>query len=341
MRNLLLMLLFSWTSFVLAADPLTNYDLQSDAYLPLQGTGFSLGGYADAGNENQTSIPNSPGISNASLFVTWEGEGKLRFFSEWDLENSLMAQSGSGLTAKYAYLSLERFYFDYLYSDQLNFRLGKFLTPIGRWNLIHAAPLVWTTNRPLITSDRVFPNNGTGAMAYGTLPLFDTEVDYTLYNDVPNDLRQNPNQIPFSEAEGLHVSIPFTALGSFGFSLASFEQKDNPSVQKNLLGFDYFWSHQGYEISSEWAYRRSKTPLLPDTKGMYVQGVAPIMGHWFAVARYEYFDIGMPGAAMNLWLAGVAYKITPSVIFKGEFSQANHNLVQAPEGFFTSVAILF
>ena len=34
----------------------------------------------------------------------------------------------------------------------------------GRWNLIHAAPLVWTTLRPLATS-RLFPTSVNGAMS--------------------------------------------------------------------------------------------------------------------------------------------------------------------------------
>jgi hypothetical protein len=43
---------------------------------------------------------------------------------------------------------VERLYLDYLHSDALATRLGKHLTPIGRWNLRHADPLVWTATRP-------------------------------------------------------------------------------------------------------------------------------------------------------------------------------------------------
>ena len=44
---------------------------------------------------------------------------------------------------------------------------------------------------------------------------------------------------------------------------------------------------------------------------------------------------------MNLWLAGVAMRLSPAMVLKAEFSHATHNRIQVPEGFFASFAILF
>lgn len=304
------------------------------------GTGFKLGGYASIGSENMPDAHRNIGINDLSLLIHWESEGKLRLFSEIDMENPVSLEKGRGVTTSHAYLALERLYGDYLYSENLNLRAGKFLTPIGRWNVIHAAPLVWTTNRPLIT-ERTFPTNATGAMVYGTLPAFGRSIDYSLYTAVGEDWRPDPKLDPFREAYGLHVTLPVADNGEFGMSYANFEQKSSVGERKNLLGVDYFWSRDRYEISMEAVYRFSDNGSLSDEKGLYIQGVAPISERWYALGRYEFYDQAGPTAATNIWLAGLAMRLSPATVLKAEYSHATHNNVQAPDGLYASFAILF
>ncbi len=323
-----------------AEEPGNQGDYQPGKGWQIPGTGFNLGGYASASIANDRHQHPSAGIEDFSLFLRWEGEGRLRLFSELDLENPLGIEHGAGLTSKHAYLALERMYADYLYSDRLNLRAGKFLTPIGRWNVLHAAPLVWTTSRPLIT-ERTFPTNATGAMAYGSLPVLGTEIDYSVYTALGEDWRPDPKLDPFEEAYGMHLSLPTSGLGEFGLSFANFEQKSSIGERKNLLGLDYGWSRNRYEISAEMVYRFSEGGLHSDEKGLYVQGVAPISGTWYAIGRYELYDKAGPAPAMNLYLLGLAMRPTPATVIKAEYSHAVHNRVQAQEGFFASFAILF
>jgi hypothetical protein len=304
------------------------------------GTGLKLGGYASVGIVDDHHAPSSAGIDDFSLFVHWESEGKLRLFSELDLENPISWEEEKGLTTQHSYLALERLYADYLYSEKLNFRAGKFLTPIGRWNVIHAAPLVWTTSRPLIT-ERLFPTNATGAMVYGTVPALGTTLDYSFYTALAEDLRPNPKLDPFEEAYGMHLSLPLSALGEIGLSYANFEQKSSIGERKNLIGIDYFWTHARYEISFEGAYRLSENGSQSDEKGLYLQGVAPLSESWYAIGRYELYDQAGPAPALSLWLAGVAMRLSPAMILKAEYSHAVNNRIRAPEGLFASFAILF
>ncbi|MDR3392002.1 MAG: hypothetical protein P4L77_09745 [Sulfuriferula sp.] len=335
----LLVLLFGNTA-VLAADTTGSSDYQPGKGWQIPGTEFNLGGYASVGIEDGRRQPAALGLNDFSIFLHWEGEGKVRFFSELDLENALLWEAKTGVTAKQSYIGLERLYVDYLYSDKLTLRVGKFLTPIGRWNVIHAAPLVWTTSRPLIT-ERSFPTNATGVMVFGTLPTLDNEVDYSIYTAVTHDWRSDPKLDPFEEAHGIHLSVPISSLGELGMSYVKFEQKGSIGDRRDLLGLDYFWSRNRYEISSEMVYRFSGNPAYTDEKGVFVQGVAPVSDRWYAIGRYEFYDNGQPDAAMNLWLAGAALRLSPAMIFKVEVSHANNNRIQAPEGFFTSFAILF
>ena len=249
-------------------------------------------------------------------------------------------EQGEGMTVKHAYPALERLYADYLYSEKLNFRGGKFLTPIGRWNVIHAAPLVWTTTRPLVT-ERTFPTNATGAMAYGTLPAFDTELDYSVYTAIGNDWRPDPKLDPFEEAYGLHLSMPVNDAAEVGVSYANFEQKSSIGDRKNLLGLDYFWSRNRYEISTEAAYRFSENGSQSNEYGLYIQGVAPLSERWYAIGRYELYNQAGPTPTLNLWLVGAAMRLSPALIFKVEYSRATNNQNHMPEGLFSSFAILF
>lgn len=325
---------------------------QEDASSPAQGeyqpghgwrvpdTGFRLGGYSSAGIDDDYHQHWDAGINDLSLFIWWEGEGRLRLFSEIDLEDPLRYEPGIGLTSKHAYLALERLYADYLYSDKLNLRAGKFLTPIGRWNVIHADPLVWTTSRPLIT-ERTFPTNATGIMAYGTLPLMGTDIDYSIYTDVGEDWRPDPKLDPFEEVLGMHFNFPLSGAGELGISYANFEQKGSIGERKNLLGLDYSWTKDRYEVSAELAYRFSDEGSRSDERGLFVQGVAPISERWYALGRYELYDPAGVAPTMNVGVLGLAMRLSPALIFKAEVSHASNNRIKVPEGFFTSFAILF
>lgn len=342
----LMRLSFLWAVLLLCIQPLAwAAELVSDADYVLgkgwqvPGTGFRLGGYASVGIEDERHAKAAAGVDDLSLLIHWEGDGKLRFFSELDLERAVIWEQDTGITARHAYLALERLYGDYLYSDKLNFRAGKFLTPIGRWNVIHAAPLVWTMTRPLLT-EHSFPTNATGAMAYGTLSVLGTELDYSVYTELSKNWRSDPKQDPFEEAYGGHVMAPIAG-GELGVSYANFEQKGSVGERKNLLGLDYFWSRNRYEISAEAIYRFSDRGSQSDEKGVYIQGVAPLSDRWYAVGRYEYYDQAGAAPALNLWLAGVAMRLSPAMILKAEYSHANHNHIQAPEGVFASFAVLF
>jgi hypothetical protein len=302
-------------------------------------TDLTAGGYASSDLTKESSEPWTLDVSHLSLFLWWSGDSRFRFFSETDLENALTIQARRTSTDG-AYLALERLYADWAQSDALNFRFGKFLTPIGRWNLIHAAPLVWTTSRPVMTV-QAFPTNATGAMVYGTLTSVGAGLDYSIYGSIGKELRPDPDLDTFKEAFGAHVSYPLQPSLEIGFSFASYEEANEVGDHKNLIGVDGVWSQNGYEISGEAIYRTSSEQGGMDERGGYIQGVAPLGKKFYAVGRYEYLLESHAIAPSNLWLAGVDYRWNRSLILKTEFSKAQHSLIQEPGGFLASVAALF
>jgi hypothetical protein len=337
--SLLLLLVFT-ASGAARADDGGTADYQPGQGWLVPGTGLRLGGYASATFQDDRHEPATAGANDLSLFTWWEGDSKFKFFSELDLEDGLTWDQGRGLTTNRAYLALERLYVDYAYSDSVNLRGGKFLTPVGRWNTIHAAPLVWTTSRPLIT-ERSFPTNATGAMVYGTVPALGKALDYSVYAALGGDWRPNPKLDPFAEAYGFHVSAPLPGVGEFGVSYVNFEQRSASGERRNLIGMDYFRTFDRYELSAEAIYRLSDEGNAASEKGFFVQGVAPLSQRLYLVGRYEWFDPAGPIPPMSLNVLGLAFKVSPAVVLKAEVSHASSNHIGAQEGVFASFAILF
>ena len=118
-----------------------------------------------------------------SLFVIWDPTARIHLFSELECED-LRHRRPRARRDQQRISTAERLYGDFTLCDALNVRVGKFLTPVGRWNVIHAQPLVWTTSRPLATLLPFDPHT-TGAMLLGALDVPDGALSYALYGQFP------------------------------------------------------------------------------------------------------------------------------------------------------------
>lgn len=336
----LLIALCARTGFARADDGevASGFDYRLGSGLQIPGTGFTLGGYATGSLDNLSGDSSRLAVDNLSMFVWWEGQSRWKFFSEIEYENFADIRKESD--GEDDYFSLERLYLDYALTDTSTLRIGKFLTPIGRWNVIHATPLVWTTSRPLATT-LAFPTNMTGLMWTGTVPSIGNGLEYSLYASSSTRLRTNPDVDPFFRALGVHFTLPVSPHTQVGFSYANFSQSEMRSDRKRLVGLDYFWTHNRFELSAEAIYRSSNLGGHWDEKGAYVQLVAPIGTRLYAVGRYEVFRKALEPATTQLSVAGLAYQIKPAVILKAEWVTGRHNTINATTGFLSSISVLF
>lgn len=321
-------------------DPLAqHYSLGKG--LRLGDSGFTLGGYGEAGYRDPGGADNwDVSVDALSLFLWWDGGGRWRFFSETELADGLR-WTDRGVATRDAEVVSERFYVDYAWRDELKFRLGKFLTPVGRWNLIHAAPLTWTSSRPLIT-EATFPTNATGAMVYGVLPWTSEGIEYSLYASAGDELFPADDLDTFREAVGARVSGHLLPSLQIGASWASFEQQSDSELRKQLWGADFFWSWHRFELSGEFAFRAvNGRNDQRDEQGHYVQAVIPLTQTLYAVGRYEGFHQSGASRDLNLYLGGLAWRPTPALVFKAEYSNATDNEADLPDGWRASFAVLF
>lgn len=321
-------------------DPLAQRYRLGEGYR-LGDTGFTLGGYGVAAlSETDTPANWAASLDALSAFLWWDGGGRWQFFSELELSDAVVLSPGDSTTDE-ARVALERFYVDYVPGDLFKFRIGKFLTPVGHWNLSHAEPLVWTTSRPLIT-ESTFPTNATGAMVYGVLPLGGDGLEYSVWGSPGEELFPEPRKDRFREAFGGHLRFSPLPHLRIGLSYVDFELDRSASERRNLYGFDFHFARHRWELSGEWARRVTNLEDgRRDEEGGYVQLVAPLAQKLSAVGRYEHFQESGAQRDLKLYLGGLNYRPQPALVLKAEYGRAAHNDSGVIDGFKASVAVLF
>lgn len=327
------------------------YTLGQGLYFPQQG--LRVGGYADLHFYDIKDHHPTYSFRDVSLFVTKDLGPRWQAFVELDLGDALDV-SGRHASSHDSELSVERLYLDYHVDQAVNFRYGKFLTPVGEWNLVHADPLTWTVSRPLTTS-AAFARHVTGAMMFGTTPVAGNDLDYWLYVDDSSHLHIGQDQDHAYDSFGADSSLRNNfrhAVGgralyhllddrlAIGLSLLDYELQ-RPRQQYHLAGVDFSWSGRHLEMTGE-AIRRSGGPAgQPAEHGGFLEVEVPVRRRLYLVGRFERYRSSGTAQAATVRTVGFNYRPVPGVVLKLERRDGNHNLELAPTGWLASVAVLF
>jgi hypothetical protein len=138
-----------------------------------------VGGYMDFEYINRANRggPSTMEVNRFVPFIYGDISEHVKFASELEIEHAIRANTGQNE------ISLEFATIDYLVNDKLNLRAGIVLLPIGKFNLLHDAPLQDLTERPLV-NQFILPvvMAETGAGFYGTVyPSRRAKLDYEFY----------------------------------------------------------------------------------------------------------------------------------------------------------------
>ncbi|MEQ1636548.1 MAG: hypothetical protein ABL903_07640 [Methylococcales bacterium] len=321
--------------------------------LTLPAANLNIGGYFKGSYNRLENQRETFALDDLSLFITWTPHARLRFFTEIEQHNWINNDGVENFVDK---LNIERLFVDFLITDSSSFRFGKFLTPFGRWNTIHSAPLVWTTNRPVVTYDVAFAPRANGLMYNYTRIVDEHNLDVSIYLDNSTNLEPKSfNNVTFDKAAGLRINYELTEEFQIGTSYLAYQQLADldPATGlpvHHLFGLDFLWQHQGYELMLESLYhmRGSTGNRSLEEKGLYLQGVAPLGSKVSAVARYEYFDTHesqtfsySSSNVSHIGVAGLAWRPYLPIVFKSEYRFGDNNRSIAPSGLFISVAMFF
>lgn len=297
---------------------------------------FNIGGYTSASLTVPRNSSVEAAVNEVSLIVRWEGDSRFKFFGELELEQPLSWNEDKRFNSKDTYFDLERLYLDYNLSEKLNLRAGRFLTPAGNWNLLHAAPLVWTSTRPLVTS-RLFPASINGLMLYGSVPVQNHAFEYTFFVETLKDQNEDDDEIRYRDVGGARFTLNNTY--NTGLTLMTLRESDPRSPSYRLVGLDFTTNINRLELSGEAYYRFSETGKKGGS-GAYLQSAYNLGNNWYGLARLETFQSPLDGTAER-WLIGATKQVTPNQRFKLEFVGGSGDLPDAPRGFVSSYAVLF
>ncbi len=298
---------------------------------------LKIGGFTSAGITLHRDAEAEAAINEFSLLVTWSNDSRLSFFSELEVERPLAWNDNKRFGREESKPDLERLYLDYNLSESANFRIGRFLTPNSRWNLLRAPPLVWTSSRPLATS-RLFPIATNGITLHGALPMKNLAFEYTLFTELLEDRQQDNNELLFEHVRGARFSLKEES--DIGVSFLSFSERDAfngvSSASYRMLGLDFITYVNKAEISGEF-FQRITSKGKEGGSGAYIQTAVPITGDWYWITRLESLHRPNEGS-FERWLMGATLRIEPTQLLKLEFTGGSGNQPDAPRGFVASNA---
>jgi hypothetical protein len=327
------------------------YQLGQGLRFPQQG--LDVGGYLSLQYESLRHQESAFSVHDLSLFLNKRIGARWNLFSELEVGDALTV-SDDGHVAHNQEFDVERLYADYRFGPMVTVRFGKFLTPVGRWNMVHADPLVWTVSRPL-TATAAFSRHAVGAMVYGSVPAAGHDLDYWAFVDDTAGLDPLQSEETAFEIAGSSVTLTnnfdraaggrllYHFIGdslSVGASYLYFEMSE-PQHDKNLLGMDFYWDSRYVTLSGEAIYRTSASWSHSDERGGYLQAVVPLPRHLYLVGRHERYRTDVLAADPRLNTLGLTYRPRPPLSFKVEYRSGIHNAAVAPDGWLGSVAVLF
>ena len=336
---LLLSLLFGGIHNAAAADD------KSQQAQPATGI-FNFSGYTNIVIDAPAGDKHSLSIDDLSLIITGHINRTFNPFLEAELSGATLFQQGEAPLSNISpQTSLERFYNDSYLTNNLSLRVGKMLSPVGEWNLIHAAPLVFTTTRP-ITTERGFSEYASGAsLIYidpkGRLP------DVQFYVQPAGEVSPTPSSRATREYEhvaGFHLNFPSGLTNKLGFSFQHAQAKKT-GQQQNLIGFNFNKELGSLELESEAIHTHfsdtNNSQMQDNEWGAYFQGAYALNERWHWVGRYEYFvDRNYSGASKNA-LLGVFYKSTSPSVWKLEYIEQHGRQLEIQTGLYASFSMLF
>ncbi len=312
--------------------------------LRIAATGINIGGYASIKYEDEAGKDGKFIFDDLSLFIFGDISERWSFFSEVE-EGHFAEIDTNGNTEIRNNIEIERLYLDYILSDSLNIRAGKFLTPVGTWNEMHADPLTWTVSRPLVTYVP-FPEFTTGLQFFGNLSIIDEDAAYSVYLQKNEGIDESTifrkshsiygGRLRWLKSPALEIGIPLLYYKEFEIGDKVY-----------LTGLDFTYKASVVEIRGEGIYSNVdlKNQGWSKEYGYYLQLVCRMTEKHFLVLRHEYLKArGDEGEHRAATIDGV-YKLRPQVVFKAEFRIRDGDLrlngVNDSEQFLSSFSILF
>ncbi len=317
------------------------------------------------------SADSDPELNEAAVALLLSGTPwrRLSYFAEIEAA-SVSRETFTGREDE-RWLEVERAYLELAASDALRLRVGRFLTPVGQWNELHAAPLTWTAGRPL-TTYRAFAKSTTGAMVAGQFALGPRDAGYAVWVAPGIGLEGEGEESTFLRAAGTRAVFELVPGLHVGFSSAGIrasrraggpepdEDDESPDATRlpadrardpedddrledretrALMGADLSWTIGGFHLLSE-ATWLSASGDAPAERGGYVQAAVPLARGLHLVGRAEAYDPVVSGP-LRIYTAGLNWRPTSRLALKVERQATSRPSRRVADGWLVSLSGLF
>jgi hypothetical protein len=309
-------------------------DHQNEKYQHL----FELSGYGDG----EYKITDQPGKNNEfrvhhlSIFFIKQISNRWRMFSEIEYEDApkigeeetVTIIDGNGVPQTFTVtehkdgkIFVEVFTLEFYLNQYLNFRLGRFLTPGGIWNVDHYPPFVLTQERPQHIR-KIFPQLQDGLQTLGSVNMAGVSTDYTFYvsNGQGHSAHGDHNE---NKAWGprLKFSLPFFTRTEVGTSYYR-ESDTNDDDDYRAIGADLLLRWNDWKFQGEYAkgYTNFDAGGRDDHRTGYYGQLEYNIRKWTLGYRYDWYDPSRntDDDRKTINTLAVNYHFTPYVVGKVE-----------------------
>lgn len=300
---------------------------------------YFLSGYANIEIVDRFDAPTRLDLDDLSLFAGGRVNQWFNPFTEVELSKHTLIQQGGG--AVHGDVIVERFYNDVIVFEHDTLRVGKTLTPLGNWNLVHAAPLIPLITRPYSTG------RGFDAYTSGIGWLHDfgdvATADIHLYWEPGRELFKRPSTQTlrnFNNVSGGHINIPLSLIEKIGVSFQS-GQLEETGETYTLYGFSGNKVLGKLKLESEAITARFSGALLPATStitrfhdnesGIFGLADYAFTSQWHGILEGEYYQDHLTDIPSRSTSVAVNYKPSAPMIWKLEYiHQAGESASFAP-----------
>jgi hypothetical protein len=315
-------------------DKSNNYTLGEGiqiAQYPIYIGGYFSTDYLNVGTKNRYRV-------NNLALLSYGNYDKFSYMAEFEYKGLYILNKNAGkyTSTTDTAIHTERFYIDYNMNENYLFRVGKYNSPIGYWNLLPINVLRETTSNPISTLI-LFPTFTTGIMvSYSTFGKANLKVNLLLQKNA--DLDASYNNYRMDDHYGLGLVYEKNEW-NFKLNLGEF---DGLFVNAKSQILYYYMASLKYEtekfqIMSEIGSQKSDKSYTTRYAG-YVQGLYHINEEHAAVLRLESYDDVYHNIKEDIAVFGYSYRPTYPVSIKTEYQL--HSL-QKNNQFLLSFSVLF
>lgn len=276
---------------------------------------MEIAGYGDGEYKitDQKGKNNEFRVHHLSLFFMKRIGDKWRMFSEIEYEDGPNTAKNEGK------IFVEVFTLEYYLNQYLNFRLGRFLTPGGIWNVDHYPPFVLTQERPQHIR-KIFPQLQDGLQLLGSTHVASVTTDYILYvsNGQGNTGHGDGNE---DKAVGARLKFSLPVLSRAEIGTSYYREEMNDDTDFKAAGADLLLSWKNMRLQAEYAkgFFDPRAGSGDQRIGYYGQLEYDIK-NWTLGYRYDWYDpsTDTDNDRKTINTLALNYHFTPYVVGKME-----------------------